>query len=49
MLAEPEPAVAVNEVGAPGAAAEKVTVQLLFGSLLFQLLSEVPCALIARI
>jgi hypothetical protein len=41
--AEPLPAVAVNDVGALGAEAEKLTVQLPPESLpVFQLLSELP-------
>jgi hypothetical protein len=47
--AEPLPAVAVNDVGAPGAEAEKLTVQLPRESLpVFQLLSELPYAFTAR-
>ena len=40
ILAEPLPAVADNDVGAPGAAAENEALQVADGSKLFQLLSE---------
>jgi hypothetical protein len=40
IVADPLPAVAVNDVGAPGAAAENDALQVAVGSELFQLLSE---------
>jgi hypothetical protein len=48
MLAEPLPAVAESDVGAPGATAENVDEHELPGSALFQLLSEFPQAFTAR-
>ena len=46
--AEPLPAVAESDVGAPGTAAENDEVHVLPGSPLLQLLSELPHAFTAR-
>ena len=46
--AEPLPAVADNDVGAPGADAENDALQVEVGSELFQLLSDFPSAFTAR-
>jgi hypothetical protein len=48
IVADPLAAVAESDVGAPGAAAEKVEEHEAVGSELFQLLSDVPCAFTAR-
>ena len=48
IIAEPLPAVADNDVGAPGAAAENDALQVEVGSELFQLLFDFPSAFTAR-